>query len=129
VSGDLGRSSRTLSAMMHLLDIQWDGLWMLGGCRGGTFKGAAGRNRKPLPIHGGRGYPSLRMDFTSLMGQPSPAGITRTFLPAREIGGPDERAVGEWRPRESVTGAQGPPSRTWVGHRVHIKIGGLMIIW
>jgi hypothetical protein len=34
------------------------------------------------PIRGGRGYPSLRMDFTSLTGQLSSAGITRTFPPA-----------------------------------------------
>jgi hypothetical protein len=34
------------------------------------------------PIRGGSGYPSLRMDFTSLMGQLSPAGITSTFLPS-----------------------------------------------
>jgi hypothetical protein len=30
----------------------------------------------------GRGYPSLRMDFTSLTGQLSSAGITRTRPPA-----------------------------------------------
>jgi hypothetical protein len=29
----------------------------------------------------GRGYPSLRTDFTCLTGQLSPAGITRTFPP------------------------------------------------
>ena len=107
----------------HPMGWYMDVKWMFGG----DFQGGW-QEWEPLPIRGGRGYPSLRMDFTSLMGELSPAGITRTFLPAREIGGPDERAVGEWRPRES-TGAQGPPSWTWVGHRVHIKIGGLMIIW
>ena len=43
-----------------------------------NFQGAD-RNGMLLPIRGGRGYPSLRMDFTSLTGQLSPAGITRTF--------------------------------------------------
>jgi hypothetical protein len=43
------------------------------GCIEATFKGR--QEWEPLPIRGGRGYPSLRMDFTSLMEQLSPAGI------------------------------------------------------
>jgi hypothetical protein len=35
-----------------------------------------------IPNAGCRGYPSLRMDFTSLTGQLSSAGITRTLQPA-----------------------------------------------
>ena len=79
VSGVLGRSSRTLSAMKSpIFTIQSDGLWMLHGCCGATFKGRQGAAPNPRRP----GYPSLRMDFTSLMGQLSPAGITRTFPPA-----------------------------------------------
>jgi hypothetical protein len=53
---------------------------MLHGCSRATFKGPA--EWELFPIRGARTYPSLRMNFTSLMGQLSPAGITRTFPPS-----------------------------------------------
>ena len=51
------------------MDVRW---MLKGNFQGGAKNGTAG---------GGRGYPSLRMDFTSVTGQLSLAGITCTFPP------------------------------------------------